>query len=314
MHILQQWPARSVNPGMTNNTIIRKLFRITGIATAGIAVLIVIAASWYLIQFYPRQAEAFTVNSPDQPRHILIATQGSDFKDTLVESLCGQLENTPTHINVIDVGDLDDVRAADWQRLLLINTAMMDRLNGSVRNFITENPDLDNALLMITSGGADFKPADLPVDAISGASRKSDLGKLTDMLADWALADNPKAWLPADPILGMEYFIRIDVAASCAAIARDVDRHRQAYPDLEGRLNRIGYDLVRRDRPEEALQAFRLNRDIFPESWNVYDSYAETLLATGNRDEAIVNYRKAVALNPDHLNGIRILAELGAGG
>ena len=63
----------------------------------------------------------------------------------------------------------------------------------------------------------------------------------------------------------------------------------------------------------DARHAFRLNRDLFPESWNVYDSYADALLASGDREGAIANYRKSLELNPGREAGKRRLAELEAG-
>jgi tetratricopeptide (TPR) repeat protein len=100
------------------------------------------------------------------------------------------------------------------------------------------------------------------------------------------------------------------VAAACAAIASGRDQYLQLYPNLEGRLNRVGYDFLRRGLLVDALHAFHLNRELFPESWNVYDSYAEALLASGDREGSIANYRKSLELNPGHEAGQQRLAEL----
>jgi tetratricopeptide (TPR) repeat protein len=61
------------------------------------------------------------------------------------------------------------------------------------------------------------------------------------------------------------------------------------------------------------LEVFRVNKDLFPESWNVFDSYAEALLANGDRDGAIANYRRSLELNPDSESGKRALAALESG-
>jgi tetratricopeptide (TPR) repeat protein len=45
--------------------------------------------------------------------------------------------------------------------------------------------------------------------------------------------------------------------------------------------------------------------DLFPDIWNAYGSYAEALLADGQKEEAIKMYRKSIALNPDNKNGIK---------
>lgn len=79
----------------------------------------------------------------------------------------------------------------------------------------------------------------------------------------------------------------------------------------EDEMNQVGYQLLNSDRANEAAFIFKLNVEAFPNSWNVYDSYGEALLAIGDKTEAIKNYQKSVELNPDNENGIRVLKELG---
>jgi predicted negative regulator of RcsB-dependent stress response len=47
------------------------------------------------------------------------------------------------------------------------------------------------------------------------------------------------------------------------------------------------------------VKVFRLNVSLFPDYWNVYDSYGEALLAKGDRKAAIQSYTKALELNPE---------------
>ncbi|MGS2764444.1 tetratricopeptide repeat protein [Sinomicrobium sp. M5D2P9] len=47
-----------------------------------------------------------------------------------------------------------------------------------------------------------------------------------------------------------------------------------------------------------------------PDYWNVYDSLGEAYLAAGNKEMAILNYKKSVEINPENNNGIAILKEL----
>jgi D-alanyl-D-alanine-carboxypeptidase/D-alanyl-D-alanine-endopeptidase len=58
------------------------------------------------------------------------------------------------------------------------------------------------------------------------------------------------------------------------------------------------------------VQTFGLNRELYPDSWNVYDSYADALLASGDRAGAIANYSKSLELNPGHEAGRERLAQL----
>ena len=83
------------------------------------------------------------------------------------------------------------------------------------------------------------------------------------------------------------------------------------YPDKyafdEGELNRLGYQLLGLDRIGDAIEIFRLNAEIFPESFNVYDSLGEAFMKNGERALAIENYEKSLELNPENANATAML-------
>jgi tetratricopeptide (TPR) repeat protein len=60
-----------------------------------------------------------------------------------------------------------------------------------------------------------------------------------------------------------------------------------------------------------ALAILKLNVEMYPASFNVYDSYGEALANSGQKDLAIENYKKSVELNPGNANGLRALEALG---
>jgi D-alanyl-D-alanine-carboxypeptidase/D-alanyl-D-alanine-endopeptidase len=51
---------------------------------------------------------------------------------------------------------------------------------------------------------------------------------------------------------------------------------------------------------------------MYPNSFNTYDSLAEAYMERGDREAAIQNYRKSLALNPDNTNAVQMLKKLGA--
>ncbi|MET7257083.1 serine hydrolase domain-containing protein [Dyadobacter fermentans] len=84
----------------------------------------------------------------------------------------------------------------------------------------------------------------------------------------------------------------------------------------EEELNQLGYDFLGKDNPyhlpeshryQEALETFKLNAEMFPSSWNTYDSLGEALLTVGRTDEAAAMYRKSLKLNPNNESGIKAL-------
>ncbi|NIR42442.1 MAG: tetratricopeptide repeat protein [Gemmatimonadetes bacterium] len=79
----------------------------------------------------------------------------------------------------------------------------------------------------------------------------------------------------------------------------------------ERSLNRLGYEFMP-ERAEIAQRIFQLNVELFPDSWNVYDSLAESYMVQGDREKAIELYEKSLELNPQNENGLEKLRELGA--
>jgi CubicO group peptidase (beta-lactamase class C family) len=78
----------------------------------------------------------------------------------------------------------------------------------------------------------------------------------------------------------------------------------------EQELNRLGYAFLHNGYEQEAVETFRLNIILYPTSFNVYDSYGETLMKTGKKEEAILMYKKSLALNPDNRGGKEALQQL----
>ena len=79
---------------------------------------------------------------------------------------------------------------------------------------------------------------------------------------------------------------------------------------VEDLVNRIGYDLLRRQRTAAAVAVFRWNAVRFPDAWNVYDSLGEALAESGDVAAAIRNYEKSLELNPENENAIAMLVKL----
>ena len=97
-----------------------------------------------------------------------------------------------------------------------------------------------------------------------------------------------------------------------AAVAQYHDLEQQ-YPReyLPQRLlNTLGYAQLRRKQIEEAIALFKLNTEVFPNAFNAYDSLAEAYAAHGDRDLAIANYRRSLALNPGNTNASEALQKL----
>jgi tetratricopeptide (TPR) repeat protein len=60
----------------------------------------------------------------------------------------------------------------------------------------------------------------------------------------------------------------------------------------------------------EAIEIFKFNVELFPESSNVYDSLGEAFMKSGDNKNAIKNYQKSLELNPDNNNAKEMLKNL----
>lgn len=68
----------------------------------------------------------------------------------------------------------------------------------------------------------------------------------------------------------------------------------------EWKMNRLGYELLNLYEGEAALEIFEMNMAAYPNSANVYDSYAEACLRLGRPEAAGRYYRKAHEMDPDN--------------
>ncbi|MBE9550707.1 MAG: tetratricopeptide repeat protein [Proteobacteria bacterium] len=85
----------------------------------------------------------------------------------------------------------------------------------------------------------------------------------------------------------------------------------QTEPYFDGReFNELGYRLLNIGEPAEAIEIFKLNVELYPESANVYDSLAEAYMKNGQKELAIRNYERSLELNPDNQNARDMLKRL----
>ena len=92
--------------------------------------------------------------------------------------------------------------------------------------------------------------------------------------------------------------------------AIDLSVKAKKYKHSEDDLNHWGYTLMQNDELERALEVFKLNTILYPESFNVYDSYGEALKNANRKEESILMYKKSIELNPENEHGKKMLQEL----
>jgi len=84
------------------------------------------------------------------------------------------------------------------------------------------------------------------------------------------------------------------------------------YDFSENQLIGLGYQLIAMQKYPEAIAIFKLSTEMYPRSYNTYDSLAEAYMDNGARNLAIENYRKSLELNPQNTNATQKLKLLTA--
>ena len=87
-------------------------------------------------------------------------------------------------------------------------------------------------------------------------------------------------------------------------------KQAKTYDFSEEELNRLGYQLLQRGKHDDAIQIFKLNVEAYPQAFNTYDSLGEAYMMAGNKELAILNYKKSLELNAQNTNGTEMLKRL----
>jgi hypothetical protein len=127
-------------------------------------------------------AESFEVNSIDNHPQLLIATQGSEFKDAIVSNVIKDLESNEVYIKVIDVTSLGEVSPEEWDAILIIHVFEIWQPQVDVAQFIRSNYDPDKMVVMSTSASGELQMDE--VDGLSGASIMENVPEETNRILE----------------------------------------------------------------------------------------------------------------------------------
>ena len=133
------------------------------------AILLVV----YILMNRQGVIEPYQVGDSKAENKILIASQGSDFKNSLVKKLVNEFKDNDNFLSVIDCTKLGVENEKDWDAVIIIHTMQIHKMPKEARKFLAEVKDLSRIMLVSTSGGGDDLVTDFDVDAISSPSRTS---------------------------------------------------------------------------------------------------------------------------------------------
>jgi len=123
--------------------------------------------------------------------------------------------------------------------------------------------------------------------------------------------NNPNAQPPFDKSVSREQRVLIKKNGKwLTAAATSTDLTGLGVDGIELSINAAGYNYLYAGKNDEAIKVLELNTVLFPNSYNVWDSLGEAYAKAGNKEKAIENYEKSMALNPSNESGKKALAEL----
>ena len=169
--------------------------------------------------------------------------------------------------------------------------------NGSDEGFqalLTMNSETGRGIAIMGNSDAFFHVGPYVVEALERAR-------------GWKAASNPH---PALDAISLLYSLKGgDAALNAYPRLKQGAIPGYAKPN-EATLNAFGYMLMGDKKLDDAIKAFQLNVQEYPQGWNCYDSLAEAYMNAGKNDLAIQNYEKSLELNPDNKNGAEMLKKL----
>ena len=84
--------------------------------------------------------------------------------------------------------------------------------------------------------------------------------------------------------------------------------------NTEMEINLAGYKLLYSNQADKAIKVFELNTQLYPESYNTWDSLAEAYMVKGEKETAIKYYKKSLDLNAKNDNAQTMIEKMEKGG
>lgn len=113
---------------------------------------------------------------------------------------------------------------------------------------------------------------------------------------------------------GKKIPIELVIAGEFDVALKDYKALKKQNPDDptigEENLNSLGYRFMQNDKLAVSRDIFKINMFLYPQSANVYDSYAEACLKMGESALALENYKKSLSLDPTNSNAEKMISEL----
>ena len=113
-----------------------------------------------------------------------------------------------------------------------------------------------------------------------------------------------------DQMIAFEAMTLRKYSEAVKLFSANAEEFKMRFMKFEYYLTMAGYEMLSAGDIQNSLQIFELLTEIYPQSWNAYDSYGEALVQAGKTDEAIANFKRSLELNPENENGKKWLIKI----
>ena len=148
-----------------------------------LGLLFLLFAVWYKYHYSMDTAKNFEVNTSKFEHKLIIATQGSEFKNEITKSIIEFYKQDSIYIKVIDISSLSETDPQNWTALVIIHTWENWKPPIDVKDFIDRTQAFHNKIVVLTtSGQGSYKIKG--IDAITGASKLENTASYTHLIIE----------------------------------------------------------------------------------------------------------------------------------
>lgn len=93
-------------------------------------------------------------------------------------------------------------------------------------------------------------------------------------------------------------------------LKENIAKINSVYSSVENYINTIGYNLLKDNKYQSAINVFKINILVYPQSADVFDRLGEAYLKNKQYKLALSNYLKSIEIKPDNLEVIKNIEQL----
>ena len=138
---------------------------------------------WYDYTYSMEVVETKEINNTSYPKKVLIASQGSDYKNKVVNKITDYFTSDSIYFQIIDVSLLNEVSPDDWNAIVIFHVWEIWKPEPNAKKFLQDNYNSEKMFVVCTSGSGDNRIDS--TDGITGASSIELVDQDADTIINW---------------------------------------------------------------------------------------------------------------------------------